>query len=178
MVLPDWRIEERAKLGMIKPFDKKRLSSYGYDMTLSSKFLIPKKSYQKELIIDPKNIATDSFEEYVGDHVIVPPNSFVLGKSVEYFMIPREILVICLGRSTYARCGIITNVTPLEPEWEGVVTIEISNTNELPAKVYAEEGISQAVFLEAEDICRRSYRDKKGVYQKQLDITLPNMKNN
>lgn len=176
MVLPDWKIEDIAKSGMINPFQKRRLSSYGYDMTLSTKFLIPKKSYQKELIIDPKNIAVDSFEEYVGDHVIVPPNSFVLGKSVEYFKIPRDILAICLGRSTYARCGIITNVTPLEPEWEGVVTIEISNTNELPAKVYADEGISQAVFLEADEMCRRSYRDKKGVYQKQLDITLPSMK--
>jgi len=175
MILPDWRIEEYAKSGMIKHFTKKRLSSYGYDMTLSNKFLMPRRSYQKQLIIDPKTITLDDFEEYEGKHVIIPPNSFVLGKSVEYFSLPREILAICLGRSTYARCGIITNVTPLEPEWEGVVTIEISNTNQVPAKVYADEGISQAVFLEAKDICKISYRDKKGRYQNQVDITLPSM---
>lgn len=176
MILPDWKIEEYAKKGMIEPFNKKGLSSYGYDMTLANKFLIPTRSYQEEIIIDPKNIEKTRFEEYKGDYVIIPPNSFALAKSTEYFRIPREILVICVGRSTYARCGIITNVTPLEPEWEGIVTIEISNTTDLPAKVYANEGISQAVFMKADELCKISYADKKGKYQHQKDITLPTMK--
>lgn len=174
--LPDWMIEKYSgKSGMIDPFNRERLSSYGYDMTLDRNFLIPKMNYRSGVVVDPKHVNPRDFQKYRGVHVTIPPSGFVLGKSKEYFRIPRNILAICLGRSTYARCGIITNVTPLEPEWEGFVTIEISNTNHVPARVYADEGISQVVFLDAQDVCKVSYAEKGGVYQKQTDITLPRM---
>jgi dCTP deaminase len=124
------------------------------------------------VIVDPKRFDEKSFVDFKGKECIIPPNSFALGKSVEYFRIPRTILTLCMGKSTYARCGIIVNVTPLEPEWEGFITIELSNTSTLPAKVYAYEGIAQVIFLESDEPCEVSYRDKKGKYQAQKDITL------
>lgn len=127
-------------------------------------------------LVDPKNLSTTNFIDFKGDVCIVPPNSFVLGRSVEYFRIPREVLVICLGKSTYARCGIVINVTPLEPEWEGYVTMEISNTAPLPAKIYANEGIAQLLFIGGSEVCERSYADKAGKYQAQKDITLAKIK--
>ena len=124
-------------------------------------------------IVDPKQFDERSFVEYDGDVCIIPPNSFALARSVEYFRIPRNVMTICVGKSTYARCGIITNVTPFEPEWEGYVTLEISNTTPLPAKIYANEGISQVLFFESDEVCEVSYGDKKGKYQKQEGVTLP-----
>jgi dCTP deaminase len=126
-------------------------------------------------IVDPKGFDPRSFVDFKGDVCIIPPNSFVLGSSVEYFRIPREVVVICLGKSTYARCGMVVNVTPLEPEWEGHVTIEISNTTPLPAKIYANEGIAQLLFLTGAEVCETSYADKSGKYQAQKGITLPRM---
>jgi dCTP deaminase len=124
-------------------------------------------------IVDPKNFDEQSFVDFKGDVCIVPPNSFALARTVEYFKIPRNVLTICLGKSSYARCGIILNVTPFEPEWEGFATLEISNTTPLPAKIYANEGIAQVVFFESDEVCEVSYADKKGKYQAQRDITLP-----
>ena len=126
-------------------------------------------------VVDPKNLGENNFKNFRGDACIVPPNSFILGRSVEYFRIPREVLVICLGKSTYARCGIFVNVTPLEPEWEGHVTIEVSNTSPLAAKIYANEGIAQLLFIEGAELCERSYADKSGKYQAQKGITLAKM---
>jgi dCTP deaminase len=126
-------------------------------------------------VVDPKKFDPNSFVDYKGDVCIIPPNSFALARSVEYFRIPRDVLVICLGKSTYARCGLVVNVTPLEPEWEGHVTIEISNTTPLPAKIYANEGIAQLIFLQASEICEVSYKDKAGKYQAQRGITLPRL---
>ena len=145
------------------------VSSYGYDMRLADEFKIFKGS--TDLVVDPKNFNPDVLTEHKGDFCIIPPNSFVLGKSLEYFRIPRNIITICLGKSTYARCGIIVNVTPFEPEWEGYVTMEISNTSPTPAKIYAREGIAQVIFLESDEPCQISYADKKGKYQKQTDTT-------
>ncbi len=173
MVKNDRWIREKAEEGMITPFVTERISSYGYDMTLADEYYVYKHNYQKGYIIDPKNTQESNFQKIRGDHCIIPPNSFVLSKSAEYFRIPRNILAICLGRSRYARCGIIVNVTPLEPEWHGVVTIEITNSTPLPAKVYANEGIAQLIFFEADEVCERSYADKKGIFQGTTDITPP-----
>lgn len=147
------------------------LSSYGYDVRLADEFKIF--TNIKSTIVDPKNFDPDSFVDLKSDVCIIPPNSFVLGRTVEYFKIPRNILVICLGKSTYARCGIIVNVTPLEPEWEGHVTLEFSNTTNLPAKIYANEGVAQLIFLEGSEECEVSYKDRKGKYQGQKGVTLP-----
>lgn len=180
MVKNDRWIKEMAKKGMIEPFNDKQVrqgvisygvSSYGYDMRISDEFKIF--TNINSTIVDPKGFDPKSFVDFKGDVCIIPPNSFVLGRSVEYFRIPREVIVICLGKSTYARCGLVVNVTPLEPEWEGHVTIEISNTTPLPAKIYANEGIAQILFLGAEEVCETSYRDKTGKYQAQKGITLP-----
>ena len=151
------------------------VSSYGYDMRVAPEFRIF--TNVLSVIVDPKHFDARSFVEFDGEVCIVPPNSFALARSVEYFRIPRNVLTICLGKSTYARCGIITNVTPFEPEWEGHVTLEISNTTPLPAKIYAHEGICQVLFFEADDddICQTSYADKKGKYQKQTGVTLPKL---
>jgi dCTP deaminase len=151
------------------------VSSYGYDMRVAPEFKIFTNALS--VIVDPKEFNPKSFVEYEGDVCVVPPNSFALARSVEYFRIPRNILTICVGKSTYARCGIITNVTPFEPEWEGHVTLEISNTTPLPARIYANEGICQVLFFEADDddVCETSYADKKGKYQAQRGVTLPRL---
>jgi dCTP deaminase len=151
------------------------VSSYGYDMRVAPEFRIF--TNVLSAIVDPKAFDARSFVEFTGDVCIVPPNSFALARSVEYFRIPRNVLTICVGKSTYARCGIITNVTPFEPEWEGYVTLEISNTTPLPAKIYANEGICQVLFFEADDddVCETSYADKKGKYQGQVGVTLPRL---
>jgi len=165
---------------MIYPFAERQvkknkisfgLSSYGYDMRVSDEFLVF--SNVTTSIIDPKKFDKRFLVKIKDKTCIIPPNSFALAKTVEYFKIPRNILTICLGKSTYARCGIIVNVTPFEPEWEGYATLEISNTTPLPAKIYAFEGIAQIIFLEADQECETSYKDKKGKYQGQKDITLP-----
>ncbi|NGX61832.1 MAG: Deoxycytidine triphosphate deaminase [Chlamydiae bacterium] len=147
------------------------LSSYGYDILLADEFKVFTNVYNT--LVDPKNFTEDAFVDIQGPECIIPPNSFALARSVEYFRIPRNILTICLGKSTYARCGMIVNVTPLEPEWEGHITLEISNTSPLPAKVYANEGIAQVIFLEAATECCVSYSDRGGKYQKQRGITVP-----
>lgn len=151
------------------------VSSYGYDMRVAPEFKIFTNALSA--VVDPKAFDARSFVEYTGEVCIVPPNSFALARSVEYFRIPRNVLTICVGKSTYARCGIITNVTPFEPEWEGYVTLEISNTTPLPAKIYANEGICQVLFFEADDddVCETSYRDKAGKYQGQVGVTLPRL---
>ena len=169
---------------MIEPFADNQVregvisygvSSYGYDMRVAPEFRIF--TNVLSAIVDPKHFDSKSFVEFHGDVCVVPPNSFVLARSVEYFRIPRNVLTICVGKSTYARCGIITNVTPFEPEWEGFVTLEISNTTPLPAKLYANEGIAQVLFFTADpdDECEQSYADKKGRYQAQKGITLPRL---
>ncbi len=182
MVKNDRWIKEAAKEGMIDPFNSKQarkgvisygVSSYGYDMRIGDEFKIF--TNINNTVVDPKKFDPDSFVDYKGDVCIIPPNSFALARSVEYFKIPRDVLVICLGKSTYARCGLVVNVTPLEPEWEGHVTIEISNTTPLPAKIYANEGIAQLIFLQASEICEVSYKDKAGKYQAQKGITLPRL---
>ena len=178
MVKNDRWIREMARNGMIEPFNGKQakkgtisygVSSYGYDMRVADEFKIF--SNAGASVIDPKNFNVASFTDFKGSVCVVPPNSFVLARSVEYFRIPRDVLVICLGKSTYARCGLVVNVTPLEPEWEGHVTIEISNTAPLPARLYANEGIAQIIFLQASELCEVSYADKKGKYQAQQCIT-------
>ncbi len=149
------------------------LSSYGYDIRVSNEFKVFTNVFNA--IVDPKNFQESSFVRMETDICIVPPNSFALARSVEYFRIPRNILTICLGKSTYARCGIIVNVTPFEPEWEGYVTLEISNTTPLPAKIYANEGIAQVLFFQSDTECEVSYADRNGKYMKQVGITLPMM---
>ncbi|HEX7024237.1 MAG TPA: dCTP deaminase [Gemmatimonadales bacterium] len=151
------------------------VSSYGYDMRVAPEFKIFTNALSA--MVDPKEFDPKSFVEYEGSICVVPPNSFALARSVEYFRIPRNVLTICVGKSTYARCGIITNVTPFEPEWEGHVTLEISNTTPLPARIYANEGICQVLFFEADDddVCETSYADKKGKYQAQRGVTLPRL---
>ena len=149
------------------------VSSYGYDMRVAPEFKIF--TNVLSAIVDPKEFDSRSFVEFEGEVCIVPPNSFALARSVEYFRIPRDIMTITVGKSTYARCGIITNVTPFEPEWEGHVTLEISNTTPLPAKIYANEGIAQVLFFESAEPCETSYRDRAGKYQKQTGITLPRL---
>jgi dCTP deaminase len=147
------------------------LSSYGYDIRVSDEFKVFTNVYNT--VIDPKNFDPKSFVDIQGEICIVPPNSFALARTIEYFRIPRDVLTVCLGKSTYARCGIIVNVTPFEPEWEGTVTLEISNTTPLPAKIYANEGIAQVLFFQSDEPCERSYADKKGKYLKQQGVTLP-----
>lgn len=165
---------------MIEPFEEKQitegvisygLSSYGYDIRIADEFKIFTDVYTT--IVDPKDFDPRSLIDVKGDYCIIPPNSFILGRTVEYFRIPRNVLGICLGKSTYARCGIIVNVTPFEPEWEGYATLEISNTTPLPAKIYANEGIAQVLFFEADEGCEVSYAERKGKYQAQTEITLP-----
>ena len=173
--------EER---GMIEPYvphqvasvEEKRIvsygtSSYGYDVRCSTEFKIF--TNINAAVIDPKAFDDSSFIEFQGDVCIIPPNSFVLARTIEYFRIPRNVLTICVGKSTYARCGIIVNVTPFEPEWEGYVTLEFSNTTPLPAKIYANEGVAQVIFFESEEECEISYKDRKGKYQGQTGVTLP-----
>jgi dCTP deaminase len=147
------------------------LSSYGYDVRIADEFKIF--TNINTTIVDPKNFDVKSLVDFKGDICIIPPNSFALGRSVEYFRIPRTVMTICLGKSSYARCGIITNVTPFEPEWEGFVTLEISNTTPLPARIYANEGIAQVLFFESDEACETSYADKRGKYQRQQGITIP-----
>jgi dCTP deaminase len=147
------------------------LSSYGYDIRVADEFKVF--TNINTTVIDPKNFDPRSFVDVKAEVCIVPPNSFALGRTIEYFRIPRDILTVCLGKSTYARCGIIVNVTPFEPEWEGFVTLEISNTTPLPAKIYANEGIAQVLFFQGDEPCERSYADKKGKYLKQTGVTLP-----
>ena len=181
MVKSDKWIEKMAKdFGMIEPFEpslvrKGRisygLSSYGYDIRVADEYYIFTNAYMT--VVDPKNFDERAFVRHRGDYCIIPPNSFCLARSVEYFRIPRSVLGICIGKSTYARCGIIVNVTPLEPSWEGYLTIEISNTTPLPAKIYSFEGIAQLIFIESDEICRVSYADRKGKYQGQVGINLP-----
>ncbi len=178
-IKPDHWIEKMAREhGMIEPFERGNisenvissgLSSYGYDLRVADEYKIF--TNVNNSIVDPKNFDSDSFIDFKGDVCIVPPNSFALARSIEYFRIPRNILTICLGKSTYARCGIIVNVTPFEPEWEGHVTLEISNTTPLPAKIYSNEGLSQVIFFESEEECTVSYKDKSGKYQSQRGIT-------
>lgn len=170
--------------GMIEPFEPQQVrytdtgkiishgtSSYGYDVRCAREFKVF--TNINSAIVDPKNFNPASFVDVTSDVCIIPPNSFALARSVEYFRIPRDVLVICLGKSTYARCGIIVNVTPLEPEWEGHVTLEFSNTTPLPAKIYANEGVAQMIFLQSDEACETSYADRKGKYQGQVGVTLP-----
>jgi len=147
------------------------LSSYGYDIRIADEFKIFTNIYGA--LVDPKNFDSKAFVDYRADHCIIPPNSFALARSVEYFRIPRDVTGLCIGKSTYARCGIVVNITPLEAEWEGHLTIEISNTTPLPAKIYSNEGIAQLIFLGADEICKISYKDRKGKYQSQTGVTLP-----
>jgi dCTP deaminase len=164
---------------MIEPFEEHQVrsgisygvSSYGYDIRVADEFKIF--TNVNSTIVDPKRFDEQSFVDFKGDVCLVPPNSFALARTVEYFRIPRSVLTLCLGKSTYARCGIIVNVTPFEPEWEGTATLEISNTTPLPAKIYANEGIAQVIFFESDEVCQTSYADKKGKYQAQRAITLP-----
>ena len=167
---------------MIEPFEEKQVregvvsygvSSYGYDIRIADEFKIF--TNINSTVVDPKNFDARSFVDIKADVCIIPPNSFALARTVEYFRIPRDILTVCLGKSTYARCGIIVNVTPFEPEWEGHVTIEISNTTPLPAKIYANEGIAQVLFFQGDEPCAKSYKDKKGKYQAQRGVTLPRL---
>jgi len=181
MILSDKEIKEYVKkYEMITPFESSQmrngvisygLSSYGYDFRITDEFKIF--TNVSNVIVDPKNFDTKSFVDFRGKECVIPPNSFILGKSLEYFKIPRDILGLCIGKSTYARCGLIVNITPIEAEWEGYITIEISNTTPLPAKIYANEGIAQLLFLRGSQVCEISYADKKGKYQGQKDITLP-----
>lgn len=178
---PDHWIRKMAlEHHMIKPFAEGQVrngvisygvSSYGYDIRVADEFKIY--STTNATLVDPKHFDPNSMVDFKGEVCIIPPNSFVLARTVEYFRIPRGVLTICLGKSTYARCGIIVNVTPFEPEWEGYVTLEISNTAPLPAKIYANEGIAQVLFFEADEQCTTSYADKKGKYQGQQTIVLP-----
>ena len=173
-------IKEMARGGMIEPFVERQvregvvsfgLSSYGYDIRVADEFKIF--TNINYTVIDPKAFDPRSFVDVQADVCIVPPNSFALARTIEYFRIPRDVLTLCLGKSTYARCGIIVNVTPFEPEWEGTATLEISNTTPLPAKIYANEGIAQVLFFQSDEICETSYADKKGKYQAQRNVTLP-----
>ena len=179
-----WIRKMATEHGMIEPYaesqvrtqDDQRIisygtSSYGYDVRCADEFKIF--TNINSAVVDPKSFDENSFVDVKSDVCIIPPNSFALARTVEYFRIPRSVLTICLGKSTYARCGIIVNVTPLEPEWEGHVTLEFSNTTTLPAKIYANEGVAQMLFLESDEICETSYRDRGGKYQGQTGVTLP-----
>ncbi len=178
-VMPDsWIIKMSKSEEMIKPFSEKQVregisfgvSSYGYDISLSDEFKIFDPSSVTEL--DPKKDSSSYFKDFKGSSVLIPPNSYILARTKEYFKIPRNILTICPGKSTYARNGVIVNVTPFEPEWEGFATISLSNTTPVPVRVYANEGIAQLIFLKADEECLTSYKDKKGKYQSQTEITL------
>jgi len=151
------------------------LSSYGYDIRVADEFKIFTPGLGDLTLVDPKRFDTRAMVDFTGDVCVIPPNSFALGRSVEYFRVPRNVLCVCLGKSTYARCGIIVNITPFEPEWEGYVTLEISNTTPLPAKIYAGEGIAQVLFFEADEECEISYADKRGKYQAQQGVVLPRL---
>ena len=179
-----WIRRMARERGMIEPFEPELVrsvgggrvvsfgtSSYGYDIRCSDEFKIF--TNINSTIVDPKEFDEKSFVDYKGAVCVIPPNSFALARTVEYFRIPRSVLTICLGKSTYARCGIIVNVTPLEPEWEGHVTLEFSNTTPLPAKIYANEGVAQLLFFESDEVCETSYRDRGGKYQGQTGVTLP-----
>ena len=182
-----WIRKMAEEHGMIEPYEPGQVrfndagdklvsygtSSYGYDVRCAREFKVF--SNVHSAIVDPKNFDENSFIDIVGDECIIPPNSFALARTVEYFRIPRDVLTICLGKSTYARCGIIVNVTPLEPEWEGHVTLEFSNTTTLPARIYAGEGVAQMLFFQsdADDVCETSYKDRGGKYQGQVGVTLP-----
>ena len=177
-----WIRRMALEKGMIEPFEEKQvrqgvisygLSSYGYDVRIAREFKIF--TNINHTIVDPKDFDPRSFVDFEGEQCIVPPNSFALARTVEYFRIPRDVIVVCLGKSSYARCGIIVNVTPLEPEWEGVVTLEISNTTPLPARIYAGEGIAQMLFFQGDEPCETSYADKRGKYQAQRGVTLPRL---
>jgi dCTP deaminase len=177
-----WIRKMALENGMIEPFEDRQvrtgvisygLSSYGYDIRVADEFKVF--TNINNTVVDPKNFDDRSFVNMKTDVCIIPPNSFALARTVEYFRIPRDVLTVCVGKSTYARCGLIVNVTPFEPEWEGFVTLEISNTTPLPAKVYANEGISQVLFFQSDEVCETSYADKKGKYQKQQGLTLPRL---
>jgi dCTP deaminase len=177
-----WIKKMALEHGMIEPFEDRQvragvisygLSSYGYDIRVADEFKVF--TNINSTVVDPKNFDARSFVDMKADVCIIPPNSFALAKTVEYFRIPRDVLTVCVGKSTYARCGLIVNVTPFEPEWEGFVTLEISNTTPLPAKVYANEGICQVLFFQSDEPCEVSYADKQGKYQKQQGLTLPRL---
>jgi|TARA_A100001015_G_scaffold110444_1_gene122590 dCTP deaminase len=179
-----WIIDQSENHQLISPFEATQIrelngkkivsygvSSYGYDVRCSNEFKIFTNTHSA--IVDPKEFDPKSFIDVTADECIIPPNSFALARTVEYFKIPRSVLTLCLGKSTYARCGIIVNVTPLEPEWEGHVTLEFSNTTNLPAKIYANEGVAQMIFFESDQVCKTSYKDRGGKYQGQTGVTLP-----
>lgn len=179
-----WIRKMAAEHGMIEPFEAAQVklngeqkiisygtSSYGYDIRCANEFKIF--TNINSTIVDPKNFDPKNFVEINADYCIIPPNSFALARTVEYFRIPRNVLTVCLGKSTYARCGIIVNVTPFEPEWEGYVTLEFSNTTPLPAKIYANEGVAQVLFFESDEECETSYKDRNGKYMGQVGVTLP-----
>tara|TARA_B100000029_G_scaffold271761_1_gene266792 strand:- start:4352 stop:4918 length:567 start_codon:yes stop_codon:yes gene_type:complete len=181
-----WIKKMALEHGMISPFSSNQvreekgnkvvsygLSSYGYDIRVADEFKIFTNIHSKE--IDPKEIKKDCFVEVKSDNILVPPNSFALARTIEYFKIPRNVITLCVGKSTYARCGIIVNVTPFEPEWEGYVTLEISNTTPMPARIYANQGIAQVLFFESDQECEVSYKDRSGKYQSQTGITLPSV---
>ena len=180
---PDHWIREHVRTErMIEPFAENQVregvisygvSSYGYDIRVADEIKIFTNVYSA--VVDPKDFSNESMVDFKGQVCVIPPNSFALARTIEYFRIPRKVLTVCVGKSTYARCGIIVNVTPFEPEWEGYVTLEISNTTPLPAKIYANEGIAQVLFFEADEECEVSYADKKGKYQKQEEIVLPKL---
>lgn len=180
MVKNDRWIVDMAKKGMIEPFEDNQVrkgvisfgvSAYGYDIRIADDFKVPKPLAGR--VIDPKNFDESNFEHFTGNVCVIPANSYVLCRSYEYLRIPREILVICFGKSTYARSGVIVNITPLEPEWEGYITISASNSSPFPVKLYANEGLAQLLFLHADEVCMTSYADKKGKYQAQKAIVLP-----
>lgn len=180
-----WIRQMAQDYAMISPFEPNQVrhnpqgnklvsygtSSYGYDVRCAREFKVFTNVHS--VIVDPKNFDDNSFIDIVGDECIIPPNSFALARTIEYFKIPRDVLTICLGKSTYARCGIIVNVTPLEPEWEGHVTLEFSNTTNLPARIYAGEGVAQMLFFQSDETCQTSYKDRGGKYQGQTGVTLP-----
>ena len=177
-----WIRRMSIEKGMIEPFSDKQVrdgvisygvSSYGYDVRIADEFKIF--TNINSTIVDPKKFDPRSFVDFKGDVCIIPPNSFALARTVEYFRIPRNVITVCVGKSTYARCGIIVNVTPFEPEWEGIVTLEVSNTTPLPARIYANEGIAQVLFFEGDEMCETSYADRKGKYQAQQGLTLPKL---
>ena len=172
------RMIEPFEPGQVKEVDGRRVvsygtSSYGYDVRCADEFKLFTNIYSA--IVDPKKFDDKSFVDMKADYVIIPPNSFALARTVEYFRIPRNVMTVCLGKSTYARCGIIVNVTPFEPEWEGYVTLEFSNTTPMPAKIYANEGVAQVLFFEADEVCEISYKDRGGKYQGQQGVTTPRL---
>ena len=177
-----WIRQMAREHGMIEPFSETQvregvisygLSSYGYDVRIANEFKIF--TNINHMVVDPKDFDPRSFVDFEGEQCIIPPNSFALARTVERFKVPRDVIVVTIGKSTYARCGIIVNVTPLEPEWEGIVTLEVSNTTPLPARIYAGEGIAQMLFFQSDEPCETSYADKKGKYQSQAGLTLPRL---